>query len=109
VPLARALDEWKHLPNRLVARPDGVARGWFEDLQPSHGTVLLIGPEGGLTDAELEVAAERGFRAVSLGGYPLRAETAVIVLVGMVRDRLGGVAGEADAPDQRDRDDDSCR
>lgn len=105
-PLARALDDWRHLPNRLVARPDGVARGWSEGLRPGLGTVVLIGPEGGLTDAELEAAAERGFRAVSLGGYPLRAETAVIVLVGMVRDRLGRVAREAGEPD---RDDDSCR
>jgi 16S rRNA (uracil1498-N3)-methyltransferase len=39
---------------------------------------LAIGPEGGWTDRELEVARQNGFREVSLGRMILRTETAVI-------------------------------
>ncbi len=40
---------------------------------------LLIGPEGGLDDAELERAAQAGFAPVRLGPRVLRTETAGIV------------------------------
>jgi 16S rRNA (uracil1498-N3)-methyltransferase len=40
---------------------------------------LLIGPEGGLDDAELERAAQAGFTPVRLGPRVLRTETAGIV------------------------------
>jgi 16S rRNA (uracil1498-N3)-methyltransferase len=39
---------------------------------------LAIGPEGGWTDRELEVARQNGFSEVSLGRLILRTETAVI-------------------------------
>src|SRR5260370_1250181 len=39
---------------------------------------LAIGPEGGWTDRELEVARQNVFREVSLGRLILRTETAVI-------------------------------
>ncbi|GMQ82560.1 MAG: RsmE family RNA methyltransferase [Rhodothermia bacterium] len=41
--------------------------------------VLLIGPEGGFSEEELEQAAEKGFVVVSLGPRRLRTETAAIV------------------------------
>jgi 16S rRNA (uracil1498-N3)-methyltransferase len=40
---------------------------------------LFIGPEGGWTDEELELAAEVGARALSLGETVLRADTASVV------------------------------
>jgi 16S rRNA (uracil1498-N3)-methyltransferase len=46
---------------------------------PPSGTVeiaLLIGPEGGLTDAELAQAARCGFQPMRLGPRVLRTETA---------------------------------
>jgi 16S rRNA (uracil1498-N3)-methyltransferase len=43
--------------------------------------VLLIGPEGGFTDSEIEFASASGFQPVSLGRARLRAETAAIVAV----------------------------
>jgi 16S rRNA (uracil1498-N3)-methyltransferase len=39
---------------------------------------LLVGPEGGLDEAELALAADHGFRAVRLGPRVLRTETAGI-------------------------------
>ncbi len=48
---------------------------------PSRGpVVLVIGPEGGLTEGELGTAAEAGARIVSLGARILRIETAAIAL-----------------------------
>lgn len=44
---------------------------------------LLIGPEGGWTDAERSLAAAAGWRAASLGPNVLRAETAVIAALGI--------------------------
>jgi len=51
--------------------------------------VVLIGPEGGLTVDEVEMAREYGFATVSLGPRVLRTETAAIVLTSVVRYSLG--------------------
>jgi len=41
--------------------------------------VICIGPEGGFSEAEAQLAQERGFELVSLGPRRLRTETAAIV------------------------------
>jgi 16S rRNA (uracil1498-N3)-methyltransferase len=41
--------------------------------------LYLIGPEGGWTDSELEVARQNGFALATLGSGVLKAETAAIV------------------------------
>jgi len=46
---------------------------------------LLIGPEGGWTDAEREQARAAGWHAVSLGPLVLRAETAVCAALSVVQ------------------------
>ncbi len=45
---------------------------------------LLVGPEGGWTDAERSQAREAGFVAASLGPLVLRAETAAVVGMGVL-------------------------
>lgn len=52
---------------------------------------VLVGPEGGLSPAELERAREGGFATVALGATILRVETAAPVAVALVMDRLGGL------------------
>jgi 16S rRNA (uracil1498-N3)-methyltransferase len=44
--------------------------------QPDHGVTLLVGPEGGLTDAEESTAIAAGFQGIQLGPRVLRTETA---------------------------------
>ena len=50
---------------------------------------LLVGPEGGFTEGEAETIAEKGALTVSLGKRILRAETASIMLCGLVLYKAG--------------------
>jgi len=53
-------------------------------------TLFLIGGEGGFTAGEVEEAKTAGFREISLGRTILRAETAGIFAVALVRSQLLG-------------------
>ncbi len=44
---------------------------------------LIVGPEGGLTEAEVALAATSGWQTVDLGPRILRVETAALVLVAL--------------------------
>jgi 16S rRNA (uracil1498-N3)-methyltransferase len=46
--------------------------------------ILAVGPEGGLTDAEVALAVAAGWRTVSLGRRILRVETAALLLTAWV-------------------------
>jgi len=46
---------------------------------------LLIGPEGGLSEQEIHVAQNTGFKAIRLGPRVLRTETAAIVALGVLQ------------------------
>jgi 16S rRNA (uracil1498-N3)-methyltransferase len=62
----------------LSERADAPAlRQVLKDVAPV-GVVLAVGPEGGWTDTEVEMAQAVGFKGASLGHLILRAETAVI-------------------------------
>jgi 16S rRNA (uracil1498-N3)-methyltransferase len=50
---------------------------------------VLVGPEGGLTDAEQSQAAGCGFQAVSLGPRVLRTETAGATVIAVAQALLG--------------------
>ncbi len=59
----------------------------FRELSKGQETVwLLVGPEGGFTDRELEsVLNHDGFQAVNLGTTILRVETACVTMIAMAR------------------------
>jgi 16S rRNA (uracil1498-N3)-methyltransferase len=50
---------------------------------------VLVGPEGGLDDAELRAAVERGARAAHLGARVLRAETAALAALATINAMAG--------------------
>lgn len=52
---------------------------------PGDSLNLLIGPEGGLSDAEREMAGASGFLAVRLGPRVLRTETAPLAAVAAIQ------------------------
>lgn len=53
--------------------------------------VALVGPEGGWTDQELDIAREHGFVSVHLGPHILRTETAAIAITSILQYSLGGL------------------
>lgn len=62
---------------RIVLAPDAERR--LADLpRPAVPVILLAGPEGGLTENELEMAGLRGFVPIRLGPRILRTETAAL-------------------------------
>jgi 16S rRNA (uracil1498-N3)-methyltransferase len=46
---------------------------------------LAVGPEGGWTDRELEIARQAGFQEASLGKLILRTETAVVAALASIQ------------------------
>jgi 16S rRNA (uracil1498-N3)-methyltransferase len=73
---------------RLLLSPMGTAT--LNDLKsPASVVTVLIGPEGGLTDAEQEAAVAAGFTAVRLGPRVLRTETAALAAVTLLQRQFG--------------------
>ena len=60
----------------------------FGSLKP-QSVALLVGPEGGFSAEEVEMAQGLGFLPVSLGPRILRTETAAIVAAALVQSYLG--------------------
>ena len=59
----------------------------------AHESVdLLVGPEGGFNQAEVELAHQAGFSSWQLGGRILRAETAALSGVSLLQARFGDFA-----------------
>jgi 16S rRNA (uracil1498-N3)-methyltransferase len=54
-----------------------------------RSVAFLVGPEGGLSGAEVSLLEGKGFVAVSLGGRILRTETAAIAGVSIIQYELG--------------------
>ncbi len=62
---------------------------------PPASVALLVGPEGGFSDAELEAAEAEGFQALRLGPRVLRTETAPLAAIAL----LQGLWGDMQAGD----------
>ncbi|CAH0992924.1 Ribosomal RNA small subunit methyltransferase E [Sinobacterium norvegicum] len=56
--------------------------------QPTE-VALLIGPEGGLSEAEIQLAEQHGFAALTLGPRVLRTETAPLTALSILQYRWG--------------------
>ncbi|HEY9881385.1 MAG TPA: 16S rRNA (uracil(1498)-N(3))-methyltransferase [Leptolyngbyaceae cyanobacterium] len=54
-------------------------------IAPPQAIAIAIGPEGGWTDAEVEDAIASGFQPVSLGSTILRAVTAPVVALSLIK------------------------
>ena len=50
---------------------------------------IFVGPEGDFSEREISIFDKAGFIPVSLGGYTLRAETASIAFLSILREKLG--------------------
>ena len=60
--------------------------------KPANNQVaLLIGPEGGLTEKEVQLSEKSGFNAITLGPRVLRTETAPIVALSVINALWGDI------------------
>lgn len=74
---------------RLLADPAGDPA---ELVDPRRPVLVVVGPEGGLTEGERRDLIAGGFRPVRLGPHVLRFETAAVaaaVICGSLREELG--------------------
>ncbi len=85
-----ALAAYAGVELKLVASPTaGESLREVVPKGPVEQAVVLTGPEGGFTAQELDAAAASGFKPFSLGGAILRAETAPLVALALLRHRYG--------------------
>jgi 16S rRNA (uracil1498-N3)-methyltransferase len=94
-PIAR-LDEWLGLDTApsLDLMPTPGASAGLSDLPPPQAQPvrLLIGPEGGLSEAERGAAEAAGFLPLRLGPRVLRTETAAMAAIAAVMTAWGDMA-----------------
>lgn len=63
------------LPYELQ-KDDGSTKDYLESIRAGQAVSIFIGPEGGFTPEEVELARQAGIRPISLGPRILRTETA---------------------------------
>jgi 16S rRNA (uracil1498-N3)-methyltransferase len=68
-------------PTQTTSASEGHSSLTKAEISGCHGVAAFIGPEGGWTDAEMEIFKKNNFKILSLGTNILRAETAAIVAV----------------------------
>jgi len=86
--LNTALDQSLGYDCRLVLHHKG-AKALKELDAPKKAVALLIGPEGGLTPAELQLAQNAGFIPLRLGPRVLRTETAPLAALAAIQTLWG--------------------
>jgi 16S rRNA (uracil1498-N3)-methyltransferase len=88
----RFIEQTRATPLRLLAHPAAelpspgalTLREALAGRTVSDGVLAAIGPEGGFTDAEAELALRAGWTAVDLGPRILRVETAALCVASIV-------------------------
>lgn len=68
----------------LVAMPSGQTNRPIVDAAGEREHLCVIGPEGGLTDSELQTCLERSMTPIDLGRRILRIETAACVIASRI-------------------------
>jgi 16S rRNA (uracil1498-N3)-methyltransferase len=71
--------------NRFLLDPAGEP---FPRALEAGASALLVGPEGGWSDAERQLSLERGWRPISLPAGKLRSETAAVAGLTLLRSIL---------------------
>ena len=71
---------------KLILHPTGTAESLPQHCQ---SLLMLIGPEGGFSDAEVNAAVDHGFTAFQLGPRILRTETAPLAAIAVAQARWG--------------------
>lgn len=91
---ACSLPEWlaPRIENETCLVLDPEAEQVLTDIRPIQQARVLIGPEGGLEDSEIEKAVEAGFSRVKLGPRTLRTETAALTILASMQTLWGDLS-----------------
>ena len=84
-------DKTQHADIDILLKP-GAAEALATIDVPATKVCILIGPEGGFSDAEYAMAELAGFRAVSFGPRVLRTETAAVAALAVLQARCGDLS-----------------
>ena len=97
-----ALDRWL-----AAASPAGLklvlhhraGKGLAGQARPAGPVTLLIGPEGGLSPAEIDAACAAGFQPLCLGPRVMRTETAAVAALAVLQWLWGDFGSDGDGSD----------
>lgn len=88
-----SLDKWLAEPDDcLKLTLDPWTDASIKGLAPTTRLRLVIGPEGGFSDAEVTATSAAGFQPVRLGPRVLRTETAALTAIAALQLQLGDLA-----------------
>ena len=76
-------------PDADISLPQCLEAALVGDAGPTPSVALLIGPEGGLADEEIELARRAGFSPCTLGPRTLRTETAPLAALAVIQTLAG--------------------
>lgn len=79
----QSLNDYSYISDKYILSPHHV--GQFISTSTEKEIVLVVGPEGGFTINEVEMANRLNYQSVVLGNRILRAETAAIAAVTVVQ------------------------
>lgn len=85
-------EESRSLKSVLQSSPIESEEGDTKNKCPYDEFIGMVGPEGGFSREEMEIAGKVGFISVSLGHRILRAETAAITMVALVQYEWGDLS-----------------
>jgi 16S rRNA (uracil1498-N3)-methyltransferase len=92
--LADALERAASAPIRLILDPGSGDQGLADRLSdrtaPDGAVAVVVGPEGGFTGPELDLARRLGYEPVGLGSTILRIETAAVAAATLAVAFAGG-------------------
>jgi 16S rRNA (uracil1498-N3)-methyltransferase len=92
--LSQMANEYEACQAKYILTERNSAPGLF-NTQISTSTMeqilLMIGPEGGWTEEELNKTKDLGFLPLSLGRSILRAETATLAALSLIQGKLGNL------------------
>lgn len=97
------LKKYASLPQKLLLwEQEKHAALSDQTLSAAHeSTILVIGPEGGFQEGEVQLAASHGYTSTSIGPATLRAETASIAAIAISQFLLGNLRPRPDSRDFR--------
>lgn len=89
--LNRYLDQRESGGNVMSLLLNPVGATPLSELRGASEIELLIGPEGGLNDAEISASLDAGFSSVLLGPRVLRTETAGVAALSVLQATMGDI------------------